>query len=167
MDNKNNKELLESNPKQFFNKVLKDHPQSDFIIIHPYGVEKLGPNSYELSLGNQVYTTTDELPTDFELPGTPRYIRIEPGEFAILTTHEYVYVPPDLVGFISIRYRYKERGLVNVSGFHVDPGFFGKLLFTVFNAGPSDIVLEYKENVFMIMFAELKKQLANVMKVIG
>ena len=160
VDNKNNKELLESNPKQFFNEVLKNLPpsQSDSIIIHPYDEDKLGPNSYELSLGNQVYTTTDELPTDFKLRVTPGYIRIEPGEFAILTTDEYVYVPPDLVGFISIRYRFKERGLVNVSGFHVDPGFFGKLLFTVFNAGPSDIVLKYKENVFLIMFAELKKK---------
>ncbi|MEM4354400.1 MAG: hypothetical protein QW470_06605 [Candidatus Caldarchaeum sp.] len=107
-----------------------------------------------MSLGDQVYVTADEAPRNLRLPKSS-YITIEPGEFAVLTTYEYVYVPKNLVAFISIRYGYKERGLVNVSGFHVDPGFFGKLLFTVYNAGPNDIVLKHREPLFMIMFANL------------
>ena len=59
------------------------------------------------------------------------------------------------MGFISVRLTYKQKGLVNVSGFHVDPGFHGRLMFTVYNAGPNDVVLRYKKPVFMIMFNEL------------
>ena len=40
----------------------------------------------------------------------------------------------------------------------MDPGFIGKLLFTVYNAGPNDILLERSKPVFMIMFAILTKK---------
>ena len=150
---------IEDDPKRFWEENLRNLSDPDFIIIHPFDRNKIQAAAYELSLGDQAYATADELPIDFRLENKARYLRIEPGEFAVLTTREYVYVPPDLVGFISIRYGYKERGLVNVSGFHVDPGFFGKLLFTVYNAGPSDIVLPSDgETIFMIMFAELKRR---------
>lgn len=49
-------------------------------------------------------------------------VSIEPGEFALMLTDELIHVPEDLVGFISVRFGYKRRGLVNISGFHVDPG---------------------------------------------
>jgi dCTP deaminase len=86
-------------------------------------------------------------------------VSIEPGEFGILMTHEYLFVPPDLMAFISIRLTHKQKGLVNISGFHVDPGYYGQLMFAVFNAGPNDVPLRYNERVFMIMFNELKEWL--------
>jgi dCTP deaminase len=46
----------------------------------------------------------------------------------------------------------------------VDPGFYGKLMFAVFNAGPNDVPLRYKERVFMIMFNELTKDGPTVKK---
>jgi len=42
-----------------------------------------------------------------------------------------------------------------VSGFHVDPGFEGHLLFSVYNAGPSIITLSEGSAYFPIWFAEL------------
>jgi|GEM_PF-1008717 len=127
------------------------------ILIDRFHVDCLRSIAYEMRLGEEVYVTTEELPTLFKRGGKDA-IRIEPGEFAVLTTLEYLYIPTDIVAFISIRYGYKERGLVNVSGFHVDPGFYGKLFFTVYNAGPSDIVLKYKDRIFMIMFAKLGRR---------
>ena len=56
------------------------------------------------------------------------------------------------MAFISIRFDYKQKGLINVSGFHVDPNYYGKIIFSVFNAGPKDIVLRYEDPVFMIFF---------------
>jgi dCTP deaminase len=49
----------------------------------------------------------------------------------------------------------KFRGLVNVSGFHVDPGFEGPLKFAVFNAGPSPIVIRQGDDCFLIWYANL------------
>jgi len=131
--------------------------QDEPIMIDRFHVDCLRSIAYEMRLGEEVYVTTEELPALFKR-GEKDAIRIEPGEFAVLTTLEYLYIPTDIVAFISIRYGYKERGLVNVSGFHVDPGFYGKLFFTVYNAGPSDIVLKYRDRIFMIMLAKLGRR---------
>jgi dCTP deaminase len=48
--------------------------------------------------------------------------------------------------------------LVNVSGFHVDPEFEGRLLFSVFNAGPSAIPLRRGERCFHIWYAGLDQE---------
>lgn len=56
---------------------------------------------------------------------------------------------------ISIRFTYKQKGMINISGFHVDPYYKGKLIFSVYNAGPSDILLKKGERVFMIFFQRL------------
>lgn len=78
-----------------------------------------------------------------------------PGQFAFLLTEEVVHVPLDAIAFISIRATIKFRGLVNVSGFHVDPGYGGRLVFSVFNAGPAPVHLERGEACFLIWFASL------------
>ena len=59
-----------------------------------------------------------------------------PGQFAFLLTDEIVEVPDSAMALISIKAKIKWRGLINVSGFHVDPGFKGRLIFSVYNAGP-------------------------------
>jgi dCTP deaminase len=149
------KEPIGKDLKAFWEKHLKGI-KGDFIIITPFDEKRVCSASCELLLGDKYYATSDELPSDLGRGFTPEYARIEPGEFAVLTTRECIYVPTDLVAFISMKYSYKEQGLVNVSGFHVDPGFFGRLLFTVYNAGPSDVVLQAGSPVFLIMFAKLK-----------
>lgn len=63
------------------------------------------------------------------------------------------------MGFISVKLVYKKCGLINVSGFHVDPCFKGNLIFSVYNAGPSDILLKKGTPVFMIFFCKLTQGL--------
>ena len=59
------------------------------------------------------------------------------------------------IAFISIRASTKFRGLVNVSGFHVDPLFKGHLTFAVFNAGPTSVHLRQGDAIFLIWYADL------------
>lgn len=82
-------------------------------------------------------------------------VAIPPGQFAFLLTEEKISIPPELMGLISIKATYKLKGLVNVSGFHVDPGWNGPLVFTVFNAGPAPIHLERGLPLFLLWIAEL------------
>jgi dCTP deaminase len=86
------------------------------------------------------------------------YISLPPGQFAILTTLEMINIPDDLMAFISIRSKFKFEGLVNISGFHVDPSFKGQLRFGVQNVGPSDIHLKLATPMFSIFFAELSSR---------
>jgi dCTP deaminase len=113
-----------------------------------------GGASYDLTLGSEVYISEKEYPEI--LTQDQPYVSLPRGQFALLMTDEQVEMPSNYLGMISIRFSIKKRGLINVSGFHVDPGFKGRIIFSVFNAGPSDVVLKYKDPVFMIFFFRLE-----------
>ena len=104
---------------------------------------------YHLHLGREVYISTNDCPKQLK---RGEYIVIKPGDFVLLITRETIELPQDVMAFISMRFDYKQKGLINVSGFHVDPSYNGKLIFSAFNAGPKDIVLKENDAVFMIFF---------------
>jgi dCTP deaminase len=125
-------------------------------VISPFEEKRVKNGAYELSLGGQVFQTGSK-PRFVKNLNKKEKIYIEPGQFALLLTEEKVKVPKDKIAFISIKAGIKFNGLVNVSGFHVDPGFEGQLLFSVYNAGPSTIVLSQGTQYFPIWFAELNE----------
>jgi len=123
-------------------------------LIEPYAEARVVNCAYELALGSQVYITGEPSKTRRVLQ-TSDQINIPPGQFAQLLTRESVTVPNDALALISMKSGLKLRGLMNVSGFHVDPGFNGHLLFSVYNAGPNDIVLSEGSPAFLIWYAML------------
>lgn len=117
-------------------------------------------NAITLTVGSEYYVS----PSWSDKEKTPRTVAqlkpgegfyIPPGQFAFLQTAEPINIPRDAMGFISLKATYKLRGLVNVSGFHIDPGFEGSLIFTVFNAGPSDVHLREGMDLFLVWIASL------------
>lgn len=110
---------------------------------------------YKLRLGKEVYISTDDVPKKLR---HGEFIVIKPGDFTLLLTKEGLKTPENVMGFISMRFDYKQKGLINVSGFHVDPLYTGKLIFSAFNAGPKDIVLREGDPVFMIFFQRIDKE---------
>ena len=110
-------------------------------------------SSYDLRLGEEVLVTPMKEPIYLK---ESQVVNIEPGQFAALTTEEYITIPKDLLGFITIRFKYKSKGLVNISGFHVDPLFKGKLIFSVYNVGPTVVTLRRGEKVFSIFFSKIE-----------
>lgn len=125
-------------------------------VISDYDEKNVKNGAYELSLGEEVFQT-DANPRTVKKLAIDDKIEIKPGQFALLLTREEVKIPKDRIAFISIKAGVKFKGLVNVSGFHVDPGFEGKLLFSVYNAGPSSILLTSGKPYFPIWFAELSE----------
>jgi deoxycytidine triphosphate deaminase len=119
---------------------------------------RLDRATYKLRVGPKVYVSPTGVGSDQKNKtklklDLGRDFLIPAGQFAFLLTEETVTVPEDALAFISIRAKYEFRGLVNVSGFHVDPGFTGRLVFSVFNAGPGEVYLERCEECFHIWFA--------------
>jgi dCTP deaminase len=139
-----------------YEKIAKINPP---IFIDCLDTNGIRPANIDLTLGSEVYVTTEKVPKKLNTMGKDGVVSIEPGEFGILMTHEYLFVPWDLMGYISIRLTHKQKGLVNISGFHVDPGYYGRLLFAVFNAGPNDVPLRYNERAFMVMFNKLAEEI--------
>lgn len=129
-----------------------DHP-----LVTPYAPQHIMHGAYELAVGPEVSITSKNSTLKQTLtPGES--FAIPSGQFALLLTEEIVNVPLTALGLISIRASIKFEGLVNVSGFHVDPGFIGRLKFSVYNAGSKNIVLSRGQRVFMLWFGDLDRQ---------
>jgi dCTP deaminase len=129
----------------------KDELFPDLSLFDPTHVQEA---SYDLRLGDEVFLSDQRTP--LRLSAEDPYAVIPAGEFALLISYEKISVPETLIGFITIRLKYKLQGLINVSGFHVDPRYSGHLIFSVQNVGPNDIRLFYRgEPVFTMFWAEV------------
>lgn len=123
-------------------------------IVEPFSEANVKSCAYELCMGPEAFVTSHEDRTKQTLDEGESF-RIPPGQMALLLTEEVVAIPTDTIAFISMRFGKKSKGLINVSGFHVDPGFPGRLKFSVYNAGSQAIVLARGERVFQIFFCSL------------
>jgi dCTP deaminase len=121
-------------------------------IVSPYDPNNFKHGAYQLAVGSEAFITANAVKTS--LNDTDQ-LNIPSGQFGLLLTEEVVSIPSDAIGFISIRASIKFQGLINVSGFHVDPGFTGRLKFAVYNAGSRDIALERGEQIFLLWLSDL------------
>jgi len=123
-------------------------------LISNFKEDRVKHGAYELSLSKKFLITPNDSTISWDL-SCKEALKIPPGQFALLYTEESVNIPEDVIAFISLKGNVKFRGLVNVSGFQVDPGFPGHLKFSVYNASTEDIHLNYAEPCFLIWFADL------------
>ena len=130
-------------------------------LIEPFNEAQVQSASYELCLGEEVYISAlpDTPPKERKkiILGQKETVPIPPGQFAFLITSEIIKVPNNALALISIKFKFKSKGLINVSGLHVDPGYSGKLIFAVYNAGPLYLHIARGEKVFSIWYADLDK----------
>jgi dCTP deaminase len=142
-------------------------------IVEPFDPDRIDCSAYTLTLGAEAYVTPnygdsprDSVKLDLAEPVTVNIggklqnrgggkVVIPPGQFAFLLTEETVKIPSESMGFISLKSKPKFGGLINVSGFHVDPGFTGKLIFSVFNAGPNVLHFARGDLLFLLWIADL------------
>lgn len=131
-------------------------------LITPFDPKRIDGASYTLAMGREVYVS----PTDQAADPQTQTLRqlnngegftIPPGQFGFLLSDEIVEVPGHAMALISIKAKIKWRGLINVSGFHVDPGFKGRLVFSVYNAGPVPVHLRQGQAMFLIWYAGLDR----------
>jgi dCTP deaminase len=130
-------------------------------LITPFSEDRVKHGAYELSMGAEAFLTSEPTGAKQNLKENEQLV-IPPGQFGLLLTGEFVAIPTNSIAFMSIKFSIKQRGLVNVSGFHVDPGFKGQLKFAVYNAGSGNIILTRGEPVFMIWFCDLSGTTQNV-----
>ena len=126
-------------------------------LIEPYDSTRVIHCSYELSMGNEAWVThRDHTKTRVKVMlDIDERVNIPAGQFALLLVDEVITIPSNAIGLISMKSKAKMRGLINVSGFHVDPGYKGKLVFGVFNAGSKAITLTQGEPTFLLWYVSL------------
>ena len=139
-------------------------------LVEPFEESKIDCAAYTLQVGPEVYVSpsiVDDASTTKVRLRKGQSFAIPAGQFAFLLTEERIRVPSSALAFISIKARIKFKGLVNVSGFHVDPGYEGRLIFSVFNAGPAPVHLARGDDCFLMWFASLDVPSEEIKKMPG
>jgi dCTP deaminase len=142
----------------FWTKERLEHEQAVRALVTPYVSGRIEQCAYALGVAPEYAITSTEDGGVKRTAKDGEHITIPPGQFALLLTEERVAVPANAIGLISMKAKFKLRGLINVSGFHVDPGFSGRLKFAVYNAGAMAIDLQPGQALFLIWYCDLDQE---------
>lgn len=131
-------------------------------ILGQYDNNNIDCAAYTLHVGPEVFITPDHYEPNpstntKRMLGVKEPFNIPSGQFAFLLTEEEIKISDKSIAFISMKATTKFKGLINVSGFHVDPGYEGRLIFSVFNAGPMPIKLQRGMPLFLMWLADLDR----------
>jgi dCTP deaminase len=94
--------------------------------IEPFSEKSLTPNGYDLTVKEVVLRQTGEKIQSGEAT-------VPPGASFLISTREYVRMPPDACGQLWIRSSYARRGILAAFG-KVEAGFEGELTVGAFNS---------------------------------
>lgn len=151
---------------------LKKAIKSKKIIIKPTPKyeEQLGSNSIDLRLGNtfRIFDHSrypyidpfkknigDEITREVRKKKSEPFI-IQPGEFALGTTIEYVEVPDDLVGSLEGRSSIGRLGIIiHSTAASIECGFRGNITLEIANLGKMPVALYPGMRICSISFLEL------------
>jgi len=119
-----------------------------------FSEECLQPASYDLRVGEEGYTTSAGKVINIKNEGE---LKIQPGDFALVMTHEKLKLRTNMLGRFGLRSAYARRGLLATVGPQVDPGFEGKLVIGIVNFSAQLIKLPYLTPFCTLEFYRLKK----------
>lgn len=119
-----------------------------------FSEECLQPASYDLRVGEEGFTTSAGIVINIKNEGE---LKIQPGDFALVMTHEKLKLRTNMLGRFGLRSAYARRGLLATVGPQVDPGFEGKLVIGIVNFSSQLIKLPYLTPFCTLEFHRLKK----------
>lgn len=137
-------------------KTLKKELDANNIIIKPRpGSESIQPASIDLQLSNDFIMFDETLHVKYINRISSKYV-LQPGEFILGSTKEYIEVPEDMVARVEGRSSYGRLGLlVHVTAGFIDPGFKGTITLELKNISNQQIVLNENDKICQIVFEQL------------
>lgn len=108
------------------------------------------PIGFDFRIGNEIWlwSIQDVVNPDVE------EVYLKPGESAVIKTHEYLQVPPDVAGIIQSKVSWVSLGISHIST-TIDPTFRGHLAIAITNLGVKDIPLKYRSKFATGIFFKL------------
>ncbi|MBI3954100.1 MAG: dCTP deaminase [Chloroflexi bacterium] len=135
-------------------KQIRQAVEAKRVVIENFDTKYLQPASYDMRLGEEAITATLREKIN---PAQKGLLTIPSGDFALVTTHERIVMPPDMAGHLGMRSHYAKKGLVLLSGPQIDPGFKGVLVLGFSNLSPRDIIIPYKDSLCTVEFYSLEQ----------
>ena len=119
---------------------IKEAISSGKIELSDFSEECLQPATYDLRVGEEGFTVSAGMVINIKNEGK---LKIDPGDFALVMTHEKLRLPANMLGRFGLRSAYARRGLLATAGPQIDPGFEGKLVIGIVNFSSQSIILPY------------------------
>ncbi len=131
---------------------LLDDPNSG-LVLRPFDAAHLHAAKYDLHVGSKILISGQEAETDLSIATTAT---LQPGDFAVVVTHEYFEVPSDIVLNIGAKTYLTKKGIILQAGMQIDPGFKGHLVLGLFNSSPRKYVVEHLGELCSVQFFKLR-----------
>jgi dCTP deaminase len=119
---------------------IKEAVNNGEIEFNDFSEECLQPASYDLRVGEEGFTLSAGRTINIQNEGV---LEIQPGDFALVMTHEKLRLPTNMLGRFGLRSVYARMGLLATVGPQIDPGFEGKLVIGIVNFSSQLIKLPY------------------------
>lgn len=137
--------------------VLVDYEIDELVktrnLIERFEKRLLKGASYDLRLGQEFSTDGAHR----MLSETDPSCKLEPGQFILLTSHEKLNLPKDLVGRAGLMSKWAQAGLISLFSPQIDPGFEGLIVVPLFNGGNAPISLRAGEPMFTVEFVRTSR----------
>jgi len=125
-------------------------------LISPFDGNLLKGASYDLRLGREFSTAGHHE----ELGNGTLSCKLEPGQFILLTSHECLKLPKNVVGHAGLISKWAQSGLISLFSPQIDPGFEGLIIVPLFNGGNAPISLRQGEPMFTVEFVSTTSYVA-------
>lgn len=125
-------------------------------LISPFDEHLLRGASYDLRLGKEFSTVGQHE----ELGNGSLSCKLEPGQFILLTSHERLKLPKNVVGHAGLISKWAQSGLISLFSPQIDPGFEGLIVVPLFNGGNAPISLRLGEPMFTVEFLSTTNPIA-------
>lgn len=152
-------------------KTIRKHLENKKIEITPELNDKqIQPSSIDLRLGNTIQTfkenntlyldtheDTTPYMSKYTIPENHKLI-IQPHEFLLATTHEYIRLPDNIVGRVEGRSSIGRLGLtIHVTAGYIDPGFQGNITLELYNMNRHPIAIYPGQRICQLVLEELNE----------
>nr|WP_306267023.1 hypothetical protein [Pararhizobium sp. IMCC3301] len=124
--------------------LLRKDIQTLGIICENAHNECFKPSSYDLRIGSEYLNTNGEQ-TAIQIPLRNCTVIIPPLGSVIVSTHEIVEIPKNVVGKFNLRIKLAVKGLFVQMGTQVEPHYKGRLFATLHNVSADPIELKLNE----------------------
>lgn len=137
-------------------------------MIHPFTVDRMGPCSYDLSVGEEFYLYQEEDGKSFISRSLPRgdpsaRCRIPPNGCAFILSDETLNMPVDVVGQVALRFGMTKLGIMLSPQAPIDPGFNGRILMMLYNLSDQEVALKFGEPFVTMSFHQLSSETSGYM----
>jgi len=129
------------------------------ILIYPFDLKNLGPFSYDLCVGDEVFA----LRTQREISMIEeKEVFIESGDMFLVLTEEYIGLPREFAASVKPRFCFVRKGIIQ-SMTKIDPTWYGKIVVAITNHSKNRFQLRNGQAFCTLIIQRLDKPCSKVL----